>query len=148
MDASLLPWADEEPTVDQHTGAGGIASLHWQGKLRGLQFQSLAFQLDPSSSPDVLDAKGRQVQIPVCVPIIGEAVDERDVAEGLRNMSVLTAMAADPKASQRQLVATTGLSVGTLSRTLTNLAKRGFIEKGADDRWRLSRKGQREITSE
>ncbi len=123
----------------------GIASLHWQGKLRGLDFDPLAFKFDACGSPDLLDAKGRQVTIPVCVPTTEDAVDEREAAVGARNMIVLRAIANSPRATQRQLMDETGISSGSFTRTLKTLEAGRFIEKCADDRYRPTSKGEKEL---
>src|SRR5262249_10176947 len=65
IDGNLTMWKDN-----------GIAYLHWQGKLRGLEFERVPFKFETIGSPDVLDSVGRQVQIPVCVPTSQEVIEE------------------------------------------------------------------------
>jgi len=125
--------------------AGDLTTLHWQGKLRGLDFRPLTFKFEECSNPDLLDAKGRPVTIPVCLPTAEEAVEERAAAEGFRNMAVLNAIASNPKATQRAWMTMAKLPSGTFTRALRQLAQGGFVEKGADNRWRLTPKGKREI---
>jgi hypothetical protein len=125
--------------------ADNVAHLHWQGKIRGLDFQPVPFKFELCSSPDVLDVKGRQVQIPVCVPMSPEAAEDRTAGGGARNLIVLRALYDEPGASQRRLILSTGISMGALNRALAALKKERFIEQGADEKWRPTRKGRREI---
>jgi hypothetical protein len=46
-----------------------IVTLHWQGKLRGLEFAPKPFRLEICDSPKLVDAKGRRVQLPVMRPV-------------------------------------------------------------------------------
>ena len=43
---------------------GGAVKMHWQGKLRGVEFDPLFFRIEAASSPLVIDARGRQVLMP------------------------------------------------------------------------------------
>jgi hypothetical protein len=125
--------------------AGAIATLQAQGKFRGADFASAHFKFDPHGSPDILDARGRQVMVPVCVPTTEEAVEERAAGVGQRNVTVLKGLHENPEMPQRTLFAELQLSKGAFGRAIEELAKDRFIDKGANGRWRLSKKGLREI---
>jgi hypothetical protein len=125
--------------------ASGIASLHWQGKLRGKEFDPIPFKFEPWQTKNIVEIYGSPISVPVCLPTTIEAVEERDRALGHAAMSLLRAMADYPKATQRELMAKTGLRGGSFSRTLEKLAKRKFIKQGADDHWRVTPPGKTEI---
>ena len=72
VDGNLTLWKKPET---------GIVSLHWQGKLRGLEFQPVPFRFEITGSPDILDAKGRQVQLPTLRPTSEQAAEDRQRAE-------------------------------------------------------------------
>lgn len=50
VDANLSLW---------RTPGTPVSTLHWQGKIRGLEFDPIPYRVETASSPDVLDAKGR-----------------------------------------------------------------------------------------
>jgi hypothetical protein len=54
VDGNLTLW--KQPST-------GFVNLHWQGKLRGIDFEPAMFRFEEASSPDLLDAKGRPVHV-------------------------------------------------------------------------------------
>ena len=46
----------------------GLTTLHWQGKLRGVEFEPALFRIEMAHSPEVIDIKGRLVELPVLKP--------------------------------------------------------------------------------
>ncbi|RYB01301.1 AAA family ATPase, partial [Lichenibacterium ramalinae] len=63
VDGNLTLWRRSE-------GPAGIVELHWQGKLRGLEFAPIPFRFEITSSPEVTDAKGREVSLPTMLPVV------------------------------------------------------------------------------
>lgn len=125
---------------------GAIMEVFQQGKFRGSEFDPITFKFERLGSPDVLDVKGRQVEIPVCVPVTVDALENRAAETAYRNKIVLQAIAEDPAHTARGLVDKKLIgSTGTYDRATKALAKRGYIKKGVDDRWRLTPKGKREV---
>lgn len=122
---------------------GAIASLHWHEKIRGLNFDPVPFRFDLFDTPDLLDVKGRRVQIPVCVPTTAEAVAERDAAVEQRNASLLAAIHTNPTGSQRDWFGLAGLNTGSGPRALKSLSNDGLIEQLVGTHWGLTGKGQR-----
>ena len=57
VDGNLTLWKKPET---------GLVSLHWQGKLRGLEFQPVPFRFEMTGSPDILDANGPKWNCPPC----------------------------------------------------------------------------------
>ncbi len=106
-------------------GDGGRISLHWQGKLRGIEFEPLSFRFEVTGSPDILDAKGREVHLPTLRP----AEDAGDIGGEIdADKALLQAMIADPAASIRDLAMTTRTTKSSIDRRLKRLAKEKLAE--------------------
>ena len=125
---------------------GDITILHWQGKLRGLEFDPMPFKFEPWESPIVLDTKGGRVRMPVCLPSSEEAVQERNRASAARDLRVLTVISKAPKETRREWASTTNISTGSVDRALKSLQKQKLIDKGIGERWRLTSKGKKELS--
>lgn len=124
---------------------GNIATLHWQGKLRGLEFPPVPFRFDPWESSAVLDANGGRVRLPVCVPSSDEAIAERRQASADRDALLLRAMLDVPDGTQREWIHASGHNTGSIGRALSGtLATKGYVEQAIDGKWRLTKKGKKE----
>jgi hypothetical protein len=102
--------------------AGGATELHWQGKLRGVEFEPAIFRFELLTSPDVKDVKGREVQLPVLMPASKLDVEEREKVSVNRDEALLRAMVADPGASLNALSTATKIHRSSIERTLHRLA--------------------------
>lgn len=119
----------------------GIVSLHWQGKLRGLEFQPVPFRFEVMGCPDILDAKGREVQLPTLRP----ASEERQQAEVDTDRALLLAMIADPGGTLACWAATIGLKGKSgVSFKLNKLAREKLVENVLG-RWRVTAKGEKAL---
>lgn len=121
---------------------GGLVALHWQGKIRGLEFKAPLFRMEIVSSPDVLDVKGRQILLPVCRPAHEEAGEERQAAEDNIDLLLLRAMIANPAGTQ----ADWGTAVGRVKSNVFNRLQRLKREKLVDvalGRWSVTTKGRK-----
>jgi hypothetical protein len=98
---AVLNEVDGNLTLWKNSGTG-IVSLHWQGKLRGLDFEPLNFRLDSISSPDLLDAKGRQFLLPVLRPCDAASAQQREAAETNLNIELLRTMTTEPDGASTQ----------------------------------------------
>ena len=101
--------------------AGETTILHWQGKLRGVEFIPTPFRFEIIGSPDVLDVKGRQVQLPVLRPCAEADVEKKQAADVDRDTAVLRAMLESPGATVRALAEASGVSKSAVSRSLQSL---------------------------
>ena len=106
----------------------GTVRLHWQGKLRGLECEPAEFRFEIAGSPDVLDAKGRQVQLPTMLPAASVDAEARERAEVDVSIALLKAMLADPKASQRELAHAGGRSVSVVNGKLGKLREQKLAD--------------------
>jgi hypothetical protein len=120
----------------------GIVSLHWQGKLRGLEFQPVPFRFDVKACPSILDAKGREVSLPTLRPSSEEAAEDRQQSEAEADRALLRAMVATPGASIRAYADAIGCSKSAVERRLPRLEKEKLAEKVLG-KWKATAKGQR-----
>jgi len=121
----------------------GFISLHWQGKIRSLDFEPLIFRIEIAGSPDVVDAKGRQVQLPTLRPATAEDEDEREKVSADRDKKLLMAMHADPGGTVRDWATAASLSKSAIERTLNRLAKPASdkLVKNSLGKWSLTNTG-------
>jgi hypothetical protein len=126
--------------------ATGFAILHWQGKLRRLEFDPVTFRFEETSSPDLLDAKGRQFMLPTMRPVSREAAEQRDKTESNSEIALLRAIASDPEATQAEWGRVIGRTKGPVNTKLQKLQKLKFVEEGLGGKWKLTPKGQKEIS--
>ncbi len=124
VDGNLTLWRRSE-------GTGGIVELHWQGKLRGLEFDPIPFRFEITTSPEVKDAKGREVALPTMLPVTVNAVDieAREQAESDISIALMKAMQAAPKATQRQWADAIQCPVSTLGRRLHKLKDEKLVDR-------------------
>lgn len=112
IDGNLTLWKNPQT---------GLVSLHWQGKLRGLEFEPVPFRFEIMGCPDILDAKGREVQLPTLRPSSAEVSEDRQQAELNTDRALLLAMIAEPAATQQQWAQTIGRAKSSLNGRLQRL---------------------------
>jgi hypothetical protein len=135
VDGNLTLWKRPET---------GIVNLHWQGKLRGLEFQPVPFRFDISASPDVIDAKGRQVQLPTIIRSTAEADDDRKAAEINIDVRLMRTIIEDPKGSQRDWAAKIERAPSNINGRLQRLADEKLVEQVLG-KWTVTPKGQKAL---
>jgi hypothetical protein len=121
------------------TKKGAGTTLHWQGKFRGLEFQPVPFRFEIVASPDVIDKKGRQVQLPVLVRSTEEALAQQAEAEGHQDVRLLQTILKFPGATTRAWAISSGVPHGSISRKLPALERAKLIEKNLNNQWVLTR---------
>lgn len=139
VDGNLTLWRRSE-------GPTGIVEMHWQGKLRGLEFTPLQFRFEITSSPEVRDAKGREVSLPTMLSVIvnGADIEAQEQAETNGAVALLKAMQAEPKATQRQWADTIGRPVTAINRQLQRLKSEKLAEV-VIGKWSVTAKGEKEL---
>jgi len=138
---AILNEVDGNLTLWKRTDTG-IVSLHWQGKLRGIEFEALAFRFEITGCPEILDAKGREVLLPTMRPASEESAEERQRQEIDGDRSLLRAMIATPGATIRDYADATGIPRSSVGRKLKNLAKDKLVEQILD-KWSVTPKGRK-----
>lgn len=137
VDGNLCLWKDERTNV---------TTLHWQGKFRGREFSPIQFAISSSVSPDILDAKGVEVPLPVLKLVTDDMADEAERKGVSRSVEVLQAMMADKAGSQRSWGLATGLAHAQVGRELAKLQKDKLVSKTLGG-WSITVKGEKEAVA-
>lgn len=122
----------------------GIVSLHWQGKLRGLEFQPVPFRFEVTGCPDILDAKGREVHLPTLRPSSEEAAEDRQQAEVDTDRALLLAMLANQNGTQRAWGDAIGRTASVVNGKLQRMNRDKIVENILG-RWQVTTKGQKAL---
>lgn len=140
---AILNEVDGNLTIWRKPGASTV-HLHWQGKLRGAEFTPRAFRFESVGSPDILDVKGRQVQLPVIRPC-SEADEEARGAEAINlDTALLRAMRDNPSGKQGDWAAVIGRDRSNVNRRLQHLKGEKLVEVTLD-RWFITQKGEKAL---
>jgi hypothetical protein len=121
--------------------------LHWQGKLRGVEFAPVVYQIESVKTDRVVDTKGRQFPVPVMAPGTRQSEEAHEIAETLMNETgrrLLLAMLDNPDASQADLAKLLGVSKSTVNNWLNRLKVERLAEN-ALGKWCVLPKGQRAV---
>ena len=138
---AILNEVDGNLTLNK--GGGGVTELHWQGKLRGVDFEPAKFRFDLLTSPDVKDIKGREVQLPVLRPMTDADAESREEVSLNKDVALLKAMLADPAGSIRTWSEATGIHASSIKRDLDRLAlpRAGKLVTNKLGIWTLTKAG-------
>jgi hypothetical protein len=142
---AILNEVDGNLTLWKRPDTGTVA-LHWQGKLRGLEFQPVPFRFEIAGSPDILDVKGRQVQLPTLRPSSEQTADERERAELDTDKALLRAMLAEPGKSLREYAAVIACSKSAVERKLKRFDREGLVDRILD-KWTVTAKGRKAVSA-
>jgi hypothetical protein len=130
VDGNLTLWKSAEE----------IVALH-HGKLRGLDFQPVAYRFERTINPDMLDAKGQPVALPVLKPVTPAEFEAQARAGTSLKIRLLRVMASNPDGTQRQWRQALGCAVATVNKHLHSLKAEGLTEKKLG-KWCLTKKGR------
>jgi hypothetical protein len=141
VDANLTLWKD----------AAGIVSLHWQGKMRGPNFDPIQFELVGVELQGYQDDRGRPTLSVAARHVAAERVEQVQAQEVRDEDVLLVAMQRRPNASLRDLAMQCGWTNGMgkpitsrVDRRMRALRDAGLVEQDRKSQWRLTTKGQRE----
>ena len=132
IDGNLTLWKKPET---------GVVSLHWQGKLRGLEFQAAPFRFEITGSPDILDVKGRQVQLPTLRPTTPIDAEARDDEEVRTDIKLLRALDANPNGSQSDWGNAIERAKSIVNRQLKRLERDKMVQVELG-KWSITKKGK------
>lgn len=124
------------------TKANGIVSLHWAGKLRGLEFEPILFRFLNASAPDVVDAKMRPLILPTLQPATEASVEAREEADQNTDLAILRALLRDPAGTIRSWGEATRLPKSQVGRRLQKLKSERLVECAAG-KWSITQKGMK-----
>jgi hypothetical protein len=107
---------------------GETTNLHWQGKLRGVEFAPALFKFEIAGCPAVKDIKGREVQLPVLRPCEEREFERKQTDEVNKDAALLRAMIEAPTGTQRDWATRTSLSRSVVNRCLVNLKAEKLVD--------------------
>ena len=140
---AILNEVDGNLTLAKRSDTGNTV-LHWQGKFRGLEFQPVHFRFEIIGSPDVIDSKGRQVQLPVLRPCSAEDVENRVTQEADVDRAILRCLNAEPIPTLREIGDAVGRKKSLVGTKLARMGREKLVEKVLD-KWHLTPKGKAQI---
>jgi hypothetical protein len=121
--------------------------LHHTDKLRSPTFEPKYFRIEPCSCPDILDNRGRQILLPVMRPCTEMDAAEREKNEGNLDLALLRAMETNPDGTQLEWAFAIGIkSKSAVNARIQKLKRKKLVEERLDGKWRLTPKGQKEVT--
>jgi hypothetical protein len=118
--------------------------LHWQGKLRGLEFEPVPYHFMKTSCPQVTDSYDREIELPLLMPSTAEAVEDREAEDTNLDRMLLKTIRDNPTGTQRDWAKAIGKSLGALNRRLQRLKEAKLLE-GLLGKWTITPKGQQAI---
>nr|WP_160330104.1 AAA family ATPase [Rhizobium altiplani] len=133
LDGNLTVWAD-----------GGMANLHWQGKLRGIPFDPMKFELVVIKPEGLENADGDQMAMTIAKPLTEGREAEIHQQQNREEIATLEALVATPSISMRALAATVGVSRRRMEKIMETLTKRKWIRTYIDHIG-LTREGERAL---
>ena len=92
VDGNFIAWKDDD-----------LTEFHWRAKLRGPEFDPIAFELAPVTAERLKDSKGRPIVTVLAVPLTEEGRAAVKAAQSLDDYSILRYMAQAPKSSLMQI---------------------------------------------
>ena len=108
---------------------GEVVTLSWQGKFRGAPFEHLQFELAPTTSDRLVDAKGRHMPTVLAKPLtMARSMKLATEAEKQENR-MLELVAANPLITQRVLATQIGMSKSKAGRLQKELLDRHWLKR-------------------
>ena len=140
---AILNEVDGNFTLVRHSKR---VEMHWQGKLRGLDFHPLSFQIETVCTPDVLDSKRRQIPLPVMLPVAAQSDEDKEKAEKSvhkTSRKLLLAMLDKPDATQTEWSKATDVGKASVSIWLKKLKTAKLVDDTLG--WKVTPKGEKAV---
>jgi hypothetical protein len=129
----------------------GRLTLHWQGKIRGCDFEPKHLQLMPATDRRLVDSRGRLMQTILAAPVSSEEARRGDDAASADENTLMITMKTKPRRSLGDYAKELAwhLKSGAedkkrVSRALERLAKDKLVEQFRG-KWRLTSRGEKEV---
>jgi DNA-binding MarR family transcriptional regulator/5S rRNA maturation endonuclease (ribonuclease M5) len=121
------------------------------GKFRGPEFTPFSFRLVAATSEKLVDSKGKNIWTVYAAPVDEREKEELDRWRTIHQNQVLRALLEQPGLSLNEYAKALlwNTAAGTpnkvkVQRVMADLAKAKLVEKGRDDRYVLTTKGEKE----
>lgn len=103
-------------------------TFHWQGKHRGPGFEPIDLKLDLREHPDIADAKGRIIPMPVIRPmLLVERIEAAKAAEAT-DIRALKVIRDRPKITVRELAEEIGVGKSRAGEIIATLKRDGLVK--------------------
>jgi hypothetical protein len=141
VDGNLTLWATSEKQV----------SLHWQAKMRGPEFDPMAFEIITASSLRVADAEGRLMPSVVVKPISDSTMEAAETVQQDDEDKVLRALYANPDISAANLARKLGFMFddkpqkAKVQRIIWRLNDDKMVARFRGGKYHLTKKGEETI---
>ncbi len=153
-DDNLIPYGggailnEVDGNLTMHLESATRTTLHWQGKIRGVEFDPLTFELREITSTLVTDKRGNPIRLPFleCSDPLKDI--ENVQAEGDRKIQLLIEIRDNPDQTQKQLCDKMNLRKGTMSKWIKEFSSNKWVTKTVRDGYRITPKGKSEINSD
>ena len=132
VDGGLTLWKNQST---------GLVTLHWLGKLRGQDFEPKEFRFEGTCSPDIVDAKGKQFEIPVLRQCGEQDAEQREKSNNDASRKLLEAINDDPHGTQADWGAKINKSKGRVNGLLQSLQREKLV-KTSLGKWRITPQGK------
>ena len=130
-----------------------VIDFHWQGKLRGVDFAPISFELVTVTAPTLIDRKGRLIPTVMAKPLTEKDCEALQAAARRHEDLVLVLLHDSPGASIKGMAEALDWWMGKgdsrkpaksrVQRALSKLKRDGFARTERDG-WELTEKGQKE----
>lgn len=132
VDGNLTLWKANETAE--------TTKLHWQGKLRGLDFQPVIFRFDVIACPTLVDAKGCDVKMAVMSPTTTDSGEEREKAEHANEKALLLEIMRNPTGTFDEWARAVGKGKSSVARYVRKLEREKLVEQVLG-KWMITKKG-------
>ncbi|WP_407122664.1 AAA family ATPase [Bradyrhizobium sp. STM 3561] len=128
------------------------ASVHWQGKFRGPEFNEVSFMLRTVTHQDLVDSKGRMIPTVIAEPLSETAKEEMAAVSRSHEEDLLRIIASKPDSSLAIMALAMGWKMHDgrpnkvrVSRKLQAMVGDGLLRKKERDGYSLTTKGQKAL---
>jgi hypothetical protein len=134
VDGNLTLWSNSEKQ----------ATLHWQGKFRGPEFDPMAFEMRTAQCDTVADANGVVMPSVVAVAIGDMALERAEANQESDENLVMKIVAASPKHSMAKIGDVAKFSKAKVQRILSRLVEDKLMTRHRT-KYKLTERGKKEI---
>ncbi len=134
IDGNLTLWSNSEKQ----------ASMHWQGKFRGPEFEPLSFEMRTHESSLVVDAEGKLMPSVVAAPMGDIAVEIAEANQESDENLIMKIIAASPRHSMAKVAEVARFTKAKVQRILNRLVEDKMMSRHRS-KYKLTEKGKKEI---
>jgi hypothetical protein len=126
-----------------------VVQLHWRGKVRGVDFAPIPFELQPGQTERLTDSKGRLIWTVTARPISTDEQSSREQQTRVYEDGLLLLMQEKPGLSLAEMAKTLNWTYSNgephktrVDRTLRKLKQQKLVKQDRDG-WQLTKEGEK-----